>query len=266
MLRESELEAVLVVGGQHAVEMMAALQARLHVWCETPAVTSREIANDVRVLAQAAGRVVEVGSCLRYAPLYQRLKRELDAWRADVPGPRLFQCRYYAYVGHFYNLLLWLNGPVREVFAVKRESGGAASETLVTLRFANGDLGTVTARRFHNDSIPYEQVEVSAENGLLVAENGQLLRRFRANEKRPGTQLDFNVGEAEAWTPTFSMPYGRLNQLYLRGYVPELEHFARRVRLNAPSICGLEDMEQTLLVREAIDRSAGSSAWEAVEV
>lgn len=259
MLRESDLEAVLVVGGQHCPEILASLAAGCHVWCETPCVTSTDMGADIRASAQEAGRIVEVGSCLRCAPVYRRLKKELDSWRADAPGPRLFQCRYYPYVGHFYNLLLWLNGPIAEVSAVKSDS-----ETLVTLRFRNGDLGTVTARRFHNDSIPYEQVAVSAENGLLVAENGQELRRFRSRDKRAAKDLEFDTSDIEAWVPTFSMPYGKLNHLYLRGYVPELEHFARRVRLKEPAICGVQDMEATLLVRQAIDQSAASRQWTAV--
>src|SRR5205823_12258697 len=112
--------------------------------------------------------------------------------------------------------------------------------------------------------IPYERVEVSAESGVLAAENGQSLTRYRSSEKRPGVQLDFDLCEAESWSPTFSMPYGRLNHLYLRGYVPELEHFARRVRQAAPAVCGPADMERVVRVREAIDRSAASRAWETI--
>lgn len=259
MLDAADLEAVLVVGGQHCPEMLAAVAAGCHVWCETPCVTSSDMAADVRLSAQDVGRMVEVGSCLRHAPVYRRLQKELDTWRRDCPGPRLLQCRYYPYIGHFYNLLLWLNGPVREVCSARSET-----ESLVLLRFENGDLGSVTARRFHNDSIPFEQVAVSAEDGLLTADNGQTLHRYRSRQKRPAVQLDFETSEVESWTPTFSMPYGKLNHLYLRGYVPELEHFARRVRLGEPSVSGIDDMEQTLLVRQAVDRSAESGRWEAV--
>jgi predicted dehydrogenase len=254
-----KLEAVLVVGAPHGPAMSAALEAGLHVWCETPAVDSGETAVRVAELASRAQRVVEVGSCLRFAPIYRKLRKELGCWRRDCPGARLFQCRYYPYVGHFYNLLLWLNGPIAEVCAVR-----GAGETLVHLRFANGDLGSVTARRFHNDSVPFEQVAVSAESGLLIAENGQELRRHRSGEQRPAGRLEFDLGEVEAWLPTFSMPYGRLSHLYLRGYVPELEYFSRRVRHGEPSVSGLEDMLATLRVREAIERSAQQRAWEPV--
>jgi len=170
---------------------------------------------------------------------------------------RLFQAQYYPYVGHIYSLLHYLNGPVEGVQAAK---GGL--ETIVTLRFANGDLGSVVSRRFQNDSIPYESLAVSGQTGLLVASNGLELRFHRTREGRTATQLSFDVADGTFHSPTFSMPYAGLNQLYLRGYVPELAYFARRVREGLPPVCGIGDMEQTLLVRQAVDRSAVSGSWE----
>ena len=41
-------------------------------------------------------------------------------------------------------------------------------------------------------AVPYEQVAVSAEDGLLVADNGQELRRYHASEKMPAVQLTFD--------------------------------------------------------------------------
>jgi len=259
MLRNGGLDALLVVGGQHAAEILAGLHYGVHVWCETPAVTSIEIAQDVQAVSRETGRLVEVGSCLRHAPLYVRFRQELEAWRREERGPRLFQCHYYPYVGHFYNLLLWLNGPVAEVSATRGDA-----ETLVTLRFRNGDLGTVTSRRFHNDSIPFEELAVSGESGLLVAMNGQELRHYHARAPKTAAQLDFDTSEVRVWSPSFSMPYGELSHLYLRGYVPELQHFARRVRLGEPSVSGIEDMEQTLRLRQAVERSCESRRWEPV--
>jgi myo-inositol 2-dehydrogenase/D-chiro-inositol 1-dehydrogenase len=259
MLRNGGLDAALVVGGQHAPEILACLHYGVHVWCETPAVTSLEIAHDVRAVARETGRLVEVGSCLRHAPLYRRLQQELEAWRAEDRGPRLFQCRYYPYIGHFYNLLLWLNGPIAEVCATRGDA-----ETLVLLRFRNGDLGSVTSRRFYNDSIPYEELSISGETGLLTASNGQELRRYRSRAPKPAAQLTFDTSDVSLWCPSFSLPHGELSHLYLRGYVPELQHFARRVRLGEPSVSGIDDLEQTLRVRQAVERSCDSRQWEAV--
>jgi predicted dehydrogenase len=259
LLDHPDLEAVLVVGGQHGPEMGACLDAGLHVWCETPAVDSSETARYLREQAAAADRIVEVGSCLRHAPVYRQLARLLEEWRAASPEPRLFQAQYYPYIGHFYNLLLYLNGPIDSVLAAK---GGL--ETIVTLRFANGDLGSVVSRRFENDSIPFESLAVSGPTGLLSASNGRDLVFHRSPEGRTASQLAYDVATGVFYSPTFSMPYGGLNQLYLRGYIPELQYFARRVRQGLPPVCGITEMEQTLLVSKTVDRSAVSGTWETV--
>jgi predicted dehydrogenase len=259
MLDHPGLEAVLVVGGDQGAEMAAALEAGLHVWCETPAITSVETAVYVRELAAKAKKLVEIGSCLRHAPVYQKMKQLLEEWRAESPGPRLLQAQYYPYVGHIYNLVLYLNGSVEAAFAAK-----GALETLATLRFANGDLGSVVSRRFDNDSIPYESLAMSGQSGLLSATNGRELCFHLVRDGRTASHLSLTAEEARLHAPTFSMPYGALNQLYLRGYVPELEYFARRVRQGLPPVCDIDEMERTLLVREAINRSAASGVWELV--
>jgi len=260
LLAEAEdLDAVLVVGGKHGEEMRAVLEAGKHIWCETPAVTDLAESAALRELAAEKGLQVEVGSCLRHAPIYQRLKHELEDWNQVRRAPRLFQAAYYPYVGHFYNLFQYLNGPWSAVSALR-----GPAETLVHLRFANGDLGAVVSRRFKNDSIPFERVSVTAEDGMLVADNGRDLRRYHAPEARSGMDLSFDTASADLVGPTFSMPYGQLNHLYLRGYIPELRHFARMIRRGAPSACGLAEMEDSLRIRQAIARAAESHAWEDV--
>jgi hypothetical protein len=112
--------------------------------------------------------------------------------------------------------------------------------------------------------VPYEQLAVSAEDGLLVAENGQHLHFYGTSEARTSAELEFGTSEVRSWTPTFSMPYGELQHLFLRGYIPELQHFARRIRLGGPEVCGVDAMEQTYLTQQAVHRSAASGAWERV--
>jgi predicted dehydrogenase len=77
-------------------------------------------------------------------------------------------------------------------------------------------------------------------------------------------ELSVGTVDAELGTPTFSMPYGQLNHLYLRGYVPELEAFARHVRQGEPPEATIAQAYETLRVRQAIDRAAGSGGWERV--
>src|SRR2546422_20346 len=63
--------------------------------------------------------------------------------------------------------------------------------------------------------------------------------------------LALGTVNAELGTPTFSLPYGQLNHLYLRGYVPELEAFARHVREGEPPEASISQAYTTLRVGQA---------------
>lgn len=262
LLADDAVEAVLVVGGKHGPEIVAALEAGKPVWTVTPGISSSDDARRIRRLAQERGLTVQVGSCLRYSPLYQKMRSLLTEWRTTDPGLRAFTVRYYPYVGHFYNLLLYLGGAVASVCALASSEGDGE---IVLLRFARGDTGVLTWRRFNNVSLPYERVEVAHASGLLVADNGRELAFHQTREHVDNNALSFSVAEAHVYAPTFSIPYGANTQLYLRGYPPELAHFVHCVRTGEPPICGVDDAEQTLLVTQAVRRSAANAQWVDVE-
>jgi len=262
LLADDAVEAVLVVGGTHGAEIVAALEAGKPVWTETPGISSIDDARHIRRLARERGLTVQVGSCLRYSPLYQKMHSLLTDWRRTEPGPRSFAVRYYPYVGHFYNLLLYFGGAIASVCTLVSPD---ADGEVVLLRFASGDTGVLTWRRFHNVSLPYERVEIAHASGLLEADNGRELTFHQTRERVDNNALSFAAAEAHVFAPTFSIPYGANTQLYLRGYPPELAHFVHCVRTGEPPICGVDDAEQTLLVTQAVRRSAGTAQWVDVE-
>lgn len=262
LVADDAVEAVLVVGGKHGPEIGAALEAGKPVWTETPGISSLDDARRIRQLARERGLTVQVGSCLRYSPLYQKMHALLAEWRASDPGPRSYAVRYYPYVGHFYNLLLYLGGAIASVCTLASPDGDGA---MVLLHFAGGDTGVLTWRRFNNTSLPYERVEIAHASGLLVAEDGRALTFHRTREPVDNNALSFDVAEANVFAPTFSIPYGTNTQLYMRGYPPELTHFVHCVRTGEPPICGVDDAERTLLVTQAVRRSAGDARWVDVE-
>jgi len=128
---------------------------------------------------------------------------------------------------------------------------------LTLLRFASGDIGSVRECRFLNWSTPYEQIEVTHESGLMVAEDGRALRFHRTPPTRSAhpTALSFQLTDGQFHESTYSIPYGQNRQLYLRGYVPELAEFAQCVRTGARSTCGVDDALATMRVGEAARRS-----------
>jgi predicted dehydrogenase len=78
-------------------------------------------------------------------------------------------------------------------------------------------------------------------------------------------EFDFNLATVEGFEPPFSLPYGSNSQLYLRGYVPELEDFARCVRSGATPVSTVEEAEKTVCVSEAVAAAQKSGGWVKVQ-
>jgi len=260
-----DVEAVIISSHDHERHAIDALEAGKHVFIETPGITSREGARRIRRLSQERCLVYHVGSCLRYSPIYQKMKRLLAEWRERTPGPRTFSVRYYSYIGHFQNLLLYLAGDITHVLNLMHADRSSA---VALYRFASGDIASITWGSFHNVAFPYESVEIIHSSGRLIAEDGRVLRfdRMPPECARSPLDMDFELADAQLFNPTFSIPYGRNMQQYLRGYVPQLEDFARCVRTGDTPLCGVGDAEKTLLVGEASGKSAeAGGTWVAVE-
>ncbi len=253
LIADPSVEAVVnVSSADHEAVAIAALEAGKPVFNETPAIRTEEGAARVRQLSQEKGLTYLVGSCLRYAPVYQKMRTMLRTWREEQPGPRLFSASYYFSSSHFHNLMLFLSGPIHQVLHLTGPEGGG---TVTLLRFANGDIGSIRDCGFRNWSPPYEQVEIAHESGLLVAEDGRTLRFHRTPRTVHPTQLSYDEADGQLFQTTFSIPYGLNRQLYLRGYVPELAEFVHCVRTGAPPTCGVDDALATLRVGQAARHS-----------
>ena len=255
LIADASVEGVINASSEdHEAIATASLEAGKPVFNETPAIQSEEGAARIRELSAKKGLAYVVGSCLRYAPVYQKMRELLRAWREEEPGSRMFTASYYFSRNHFYNLMLYLGGPINQVLHLVGPEGGGA---VTLLRFASGDIGSVRECGFHNWSTPYEQMELTHESGLMVAEDGRALRFHRTPQTRTAhpTKLSFEVTDGQFYQSSYSIPYGQNRQLYLRGYVPELAEFARCVRTGARPTCGVDDALATMRVGEAARRS-----------
>jgi myo-inositol 2-dehydrogenase/D-chiro-inositol 1-dehydrogenase len=259
MLREAEIEGVLVVGGRHEPQIMACLEADKHVFCETLGISTHAGARDIIRLRDEKKKVVEIGFCLRYAPVYQTMKSSLGEWRRSDPSERMVVVHYYPYIHHFYNLLLFLNGEIRAVLVHSGEN-----QQIISLQFANGDIGAIIARNFHNVSAPYETVEVSGMGGVLRAREGNhlLFHHTETPVSSPSNrEFRFDLAAFSGFHPPFSLPYGSVTQLYQRGYVPELEDFARCVRTGEAPVSTVEEAEKNVSVSEAVTAAKQQGGW-----
>jgi predicted dehydrogenase len=250
LLEDEEVEAVIVSvpGGVSAELSAAALSAGKHVLCETPGITSPEDAERIRKVLARSDRVYQVAFCLRYAPIYRKLKSLLDAWRMEGDGAFCLDIRYYEWIHHFYNMALYLAGDVKGVHA-----WGQGRSRRVVLEFESGDLGTIRSTAFLNHAIPYEEVEVTRPDGMLRATDRSELRRYCDPEAVSTRDMRFDTAGGTIWRNSTSVAYNRLNTLYASGYAAEIEDFAACIREGKLPLSSLEDAARTDVLRRAVE-------------
>ena len=182
----------------HATFAGEALKAGKHVFVEKPlAITREELTTLCHVYedclrSQASPPLVMVGFNRRFAPQIQQMKQLL----AGISGPKTFAMTINAghiprdhwtqdrligggrIIGegcHFVDLLRFL--AASPIVGIQAMSAGEDNVT-VTLRFADGSIGTVHYFSNGHKSFPKEQLEVFCSGKALRLENFRKLRGY----------------------------------------------------------------------------------------
>jgi predicted dehydrogenase len=260
LLARDDVESVVITTpAATQVELtLAALAAGKHVFCETPGLQTPEDARLVAAALAASDRVLSYGTCLRYAPIYRQARQLIPAVRLGEQV--VVTLRYYAGLRHTYDLATYLLGEVRAVTCTR-----VGAQTVAQLSFAGGDLAIVHGGGPMNLGIPLELVEASGPGGLLSARGGRELWSFVAPEPREIDALTMSAAPATVWAAPPSIAYGALNQLALRGYVPELDAFALAIREGGATESGLDEAARTMRVVRAAERAAAEGREVPVE-
>ena len=190
----------------HADQVLAALQAGKHVFCEKPlCLNEPDLARIVRAYTSSSPKpLLMVGFNRRFAPMAVRMKSFLS----DLSEPLLLQYRVNAgflspdhwlndpeqgggrilgEVCHFVDFLMFLAGsaPV-EVHARSLANPGQYSDdnVIVSLRFANGSQGTITYVANGDKSFSKERIEVFGGRAVAVLEDFRRLELVRHGNKQ----------------------------------------------------------------------------------
>jgi predicted dehydrogenase len=190
----------------HAKQVLAALAAGKHVFCEKPLCLSEtELAEIVSLYSQTGAKpLLMVGFNRRFAPMAQRMKSfvadireplalhyrvnagflEPDHWIND---PEQGGGRIVGEVCHFVDFLMFLTGssPV-EVQARSLANSGqySADNVVVSIRFVDGSQGTITYVANGDKSFSKERVEVFGGGAVAVLEDFRRLELVRHGRKR----------------------------------------------------------------------------------
>jgi predicted dehydrogenase len=196
LLADPDADAVVVCTrhDSHADYVVRALAAGKHVFVEKPlALTHADLGRIEAAAAAAPHRLLMVGFNRRFAPQVVKIKQLLDAvagpkalvmtvnagaipaahWTQDraVGGGRL--------VGegcHFIDLLRFLVGAPIASHHTVRMDGPTPDTASVTLRFADGSIGTLLYLANGSKSFPKERLEVFASGRVLQLDNFRRLR------------------------------------------------------------------------------------------
>jgi predicted dehydrogenase/threonine dehydrogenase-like Zn-dependent dehydrogenase len=245
----------------HAAQVLAALEAGKHVFCEKPLCLS-EIELDEIVRASAiSGRelVLMVGFNRRFTPMAIKMKAFLDQVQeplalhyrvnaGSVPGdhwvsdPEQGGGRLLGEVCHFVDFLTFLAGalPIEvQTHSIASLQQQSDENVIVSLHFANGSQGTISYLANGDRSYSKERVEIFGGGVVAVLEDFRRLELVGHGRKQ--------------------VIHSRFRQD--KGHHAELEVFAAAVRNQDESPIPFQDIVSTTLttLRALESRSSGQA-------
>ncbi len=247
MIGEMELDAVLVCGPpeMHAEAAAVALQHGCHVWTEAPPAPTAVEARRVADLAAGRGLVAQVGLMLRFAPAYERLARIIAG--ADFGAPVAFEATYWppALPGHdepfafdalhILDLIRHLLGDVEDCRALREDDGRAA----LALRMQGGATGV--ASLVQGGPGVRESVTIAGEDAVATVSDRMVVTTRRRD-----------CDEISVWRADALGPGEESCTAHLRGYLPELRHFAASVSAEAEAAATMSEAAAAMRLVEEI--------------
>ncbi len=212
--------AILTRHHLHASQVVAAMEADKHVFCEKPLALTREELERIDATLQKKDKLLSVGFNRRFAPLAIKMKsfvedaREplvmryqvnagplpLDHWLHD---PAMGGGRLIGEACHFIDFLTFLTDslPVR-VFTMGLPDDGRYHEDnfVITLEFADGSVGSVSYLANGDRSLPKERIDVFGGGRVAVLEDFRWLELTTSGRtKTHKSQLRQDKGHRAEW-------------------------------------------------------------------
>lgn len=226
ILRDTSVNTVLVATRHnlHARQVIAALQAGKHVFCEKPlCLSSQELAEVVHAKSAAPDQLLMVGYNRRFAPMAVDLKRFLSETRGPIAAnyrinagpipaghwtqdPAQGGGRILGEVCHFVDFLIFLTGNLpRTVFAIALPTPGNPPDSVaVNLTFEDGSIGTISYVAEGDKAFGKERVEVFSGGRVAVLDDFRTLELVkggrRTTSKSALRQDKGHVGEWQAFS------------------------------------------------------------------
>jgi predicted dehydrogenase/threonine dehydrogenase-like Zn-dependent dehydrogenase len=212
--------AILTRHHLHAGQVIAALEAGKHVFCEKPLAIRREELQEIAAMLETSGCMLMVGFNRRFAPLAVRMK----AFFEEVQEPLVVNYRINAgylpaehwlhdpnqgggrIIGeacHFIDFLTYLIGePPKRVQAkgLPDQDRYCEDNVIMTFEFPNGSLGTVTYLASGDRAFPKERVEAIGGGRVAVLDDFRSLEIYQnSGRKVHRSRLRQDKGHRAEW-------------------------------------------------------------------
>lgn len=196
--------AVLTRHDEHAAQVVAALSAGKHVFCEKPLALDRVSLGQVAEAALSSRCVLTVGFNRRFAPMACGMERFvrpageplLMLYRVNagtvplthwVQDPGQGGGRIIGEVCHFIDLMTFVCGslPIEvSAYALPDDTRYRQDNVSISLRFANGSVGTVVYEANGDRSAGKERLEVSGGGRTAILDDFHRLDEFAGGQRR----------------------------------------------------------------------------------
>jgi len=183
----------------HAPQVMAALQAGKHVFCEKPlGLNEDELSEIIRTYNLSQSHLI-VGFNRRFAPMVREMKSFMENVREPlamhyrinagplphdhwINDPEQGGGRILGEVCHFIDLLAFLAGSLPVEVHIRALA--ARDEAILSLKFANGSQGTISYLANGDRSYSKERLEIFGGGAVAVLDDFRRLELVRNGRKK----------------------------------------------------------------------------------
>jgi len=267
LLGRETLDAVFVVvpEREQAGIVREALRAGHHVFVEKPlGLTTRE-ADELAALAARAGRQVMVGFMKRFAPAYVEMKRlagEEETFGTPLSLVGMFAIgsregwgdEWFIKTGgiHYVDLARFLFGEAAGVRGFRNSTGDLVDQ-VITLRFSGGPIGSLFFAGLPAWTRHHEELTVTGVKGFVRVVNMVRVISHVEGARPAGRPRWQRLDEEDrVLTAVSTSSSGGWRDLYLNGYVGEVEHFLDCLRHGREPACSAADNVKTMALCEQI--------------
>lgn len=268
MLETEELDAAFVIteASSQAQIVKDCLKKGLHVFVEKPLGMNEKEALEIAELADEVDRKVMVGFMKRFSPSYQKLK-EIMNHQEEFGTPLSFMGMFaitsgrpgwdneiYTKVGgiHYVDLMRHLFGELEDIHGYTN-SVDVEVDNVFTMRFQSGIIGSMFFGGIPAWKRHWEEICVTGVKGFAKVDNMTSLRYHYDKPVATAGARWKTLDEADVvLSPVSTSSSGGWRDLYLNGYVGELEHFFTCIEQNQRPVCDARDNVKTMALCDKI--------------